>query len=369
MGSGPYSTGPLIMGATWAEAILATIAVAFRAYCAIRIVRKVEWDLFWVVFAWCATFASEIFLTISVGCGYGRRTADLSEAEYRRSGLYIWLGQLVSAIGAIIARIAIIAMLLRVQGEMSPKTKWTLHVVAWLNVVVGTLQVAMIIKICPLGLSIAGGCDYGLAHSALVIGYVQAGLAVFSDLFLASYAVIVFRKMKVSPRRKLAMSFLMGGGYVVAVAAIMRLVSLRQLRLSTDSMYHAYPLIIWTYTEVWLILILGSLPRLHSLFLILKHKFKARNGSSVTSHFQSPRRSDPEHQSSKDDSGYVAPWAEPVTISNVGVLPPVSSTLTSTTIGPKRDEHGRPVQACVSLRELGFLPSISDSGEKGRSPS
>jgi hypothetical protein len=151
----------------------------------------------------------------------------------------------------------------------------------------------------------------------------------------------------------------MGGGYVVAVAAILRLVYLPRLRSNSKPLYDGHPLIIWTYTEVWLILILGSLSRLHSLCVILKHKVKSRKGSSSSDHGVLPHHQDLRQQ--QPITSCIAPWPEPATMTDVGVLPPVSSTDASTMSWSKHDANDVSIVG-LSLGSIGLLPSISDAG-------
>ncbi|KJX96144.1 hypothetical protein TI39_contig803g00001 [Zymoseptoria brevis] len=361
------NAGPLLMGLSWTEATIATVVIGLRAYCALRVVRQAEWDLIWALTAWLCNFTSQTILTMSVAAyGYGKHLADISASDHIEASRLVWLGQISGAIGAVLARTAIVALMLRVQGEILPRTKWLLHAVCFVNIALGAIQTAMIVKICPVDTPIAGGCDYGLIPSAVIIGYTQAGWAIGSDLFLATYAVVVFRKMRISARRKLSMSFMMGGGYLAAIAATMRMIYLRRLQVSDDPFFNGYPLILWTYTEEWLILILGSLPRLFSFYLILRLKVRSRQGSSGSNLIRSrPNREDLEKQDKqeKTETGeYKVSWPDHVTVNDVGLLPPCVSTVRSVQSCPQQIVVGPAVNS-TPFAGVGILPSVYDSDD------
>ncbi|KAK0513982.1 hypothetical protein JMJ35_003704 [Cladonia borealis] len=88
----------------------------------------------------------------------------------------------------------------------------------------------------------------------------QSSWAAFSDFVLAIYPVLLLRNVKISTRAKIGLSLLMAGGVL-------------------NTTYALSYLVIWAWTEEWLVLILGSLPPLRPLFLLIFNASPATNGA------------------------------------------------------------------------------------------
>lgn len=73
--------------------------------------------------------------------------------------------------------------------------------------------------------------------------------------------------MTVSRKTKVGFCALMAGGLVCVVSPIMRSRSVRALVDPKDATYELPYLFIWATTEMWLILIIASIPQLRPLFL------------------------------------------------------------------------------------------------------
>ncbi|KAL8689023.1 MAG: hypothetical protein Q9218_005212 [Villophora microphyllina] len=71
----------------------------------------------------------------------------------------------------------------------------------------------------------------------------------------------------------------MAGGFVAAAAGIVKTVYIKLISVESDPTYAISTLVIWAYTENWLVLILGSLPPLRSLFMQIFQQISTGVGS------------------------------------------------------------------------------------------
>lgn len=276
--------GPLIMGITWTETALATIAVILRAYSAGRLVKKAEWDLFWVIVAWTSSFVAQVLITLSSLYGIGNHVGVLSPNDVVQANKWSWIGQIVALFAIGFGKIAVVALLLRIQGPTHRKKGWILHGVWVTNLILNINQMIMILLQChPVtkiwNRELPGNCDFQSTTSK--VGFFQGSWAAASDVVLASYPIFVFWSLNLSWKRKLGLCALMGGGYIAAIAGIMKTIYIKLITATTDVTYAEHPLIIWAYTEMWLIIILGSVPQLRVVFALLKSKASTKGSNST----------------------------------------------------------------------------------------
>ncbi|KAK5120791.1 hypothetical protein LTR85_005857 [Meristemomyces frigidus] len=267
--------GPLILGITWAEALLTTIIVCARAYASITLVARAEWDLFWVVVAWVFSFVAQIFITISIAYGIGNHIAVLAANDIVQDQKWSWFGQIVAVLAIGFGKIGVIALLLRIQGPTHRKKSYFLHAIWITNTIINIVQIVLILKQCtPVQKmwndSLAGNCDFRVTTSHG--GFFQGSWAAASNLALAIYPITVFWSLHISWKRKLGLCALMDGGFIAAAAGVMKTIYIELITATTDATYAISPLVIWAYTEMWIIIILGSIPSLRVYFALASEK-------------------------------------------------------------------------------------------------
>ncbi|KAL8705631.1 MAG: hypothetical protein Q9201_001268 [Fulgogasparrea decipioides] len=286
--SNPYGgRGPLIMAVTWTEAAVALTLVAARTYTNGFILRSFEWDYWWALITLIASLVAQIMITVSVLSGLGNHLGLLYGPQLVSALQWSWMGQIVviQAIG--FGKIAVIAFLLRIQ-ERNTKLKklaWFLYFIGVSNVIINIDQMILILLQCSPSRklwnpAIPGTCYH--IHRTNHVGYFQGSWAAASDLALAVYPVIVFWNLKISTRVKIGLCLLMAGGLVAAAAGIVKTIYIKLISVGEDPTYAISTLVIWAYTENWLVLILGSLPPLRSLFLRLFEQISTNASRSHT---------------------------------------------------------------------------------------
>lgn len=327
------------MGITWAEAALATIAVALRAYSAARLVKKADWDLFWVIVAWVVSMVGQCMLSVSVAYGSGNHITDLTMNDIIVSTKWSWFGQICIIFSIGFGKIAVIALLLRVQGPTHVKKSWILHAVWITNTILNISQTTLILLGCkPVekvwNNFLPGNCSFRTTTSK--VGYFQGSWAAASDVVLATYPFFIFWTLNLSWKRKLALCSLMGGGYIAAIAGIMKTIYIKLITTTEDVTYAIHPLLIWAFTECWLIIILGSIPQLRVVFVLVKDKASLRSSSNGITE-SSPTASDvkPHPLAHIDDvDRFARRFAESTTVGDTS-----TGTVTETTAARTESEE------------------------------
>ncbi|KAJ5036067.1 hypothetical protein NUH16_003934 [Penicillium rubens] len=95
--------------------------------------------------------------------------------------------------------------------------------------------------------------------------FFQASFNAFSDILLALYPVHLFWKLQMKLRIKIALSILMGLGWIAAVCSAVKTYELKALTETTDITYAQSDLLIWASTEAWIVVIVGCVPPIRPL--------------------------------------------------------------------------------------------------------
>ncbi|KAK0770378.1 hypothetical protein LTS02_017743 [Friedmanniomyces endolithicus] len=79
---------------------------------------------------------------------------------------------------------------------------------------------------------------------------------------------------------KIALCLIMGGGVVAGVAGIVKTISIESITLTDDISYAILDLLIWVMTEVWFIIIFGSLPAIRAVIYSAGRSLKTMTQAS-----------------------------------------------------------------------------------------
>ncbi|KAJ5351996.1 hypothetical protein N7452_000970 [Penicillium brevicompactum] len=261
--------GPMVLGITWSETGLATILIILRAKNASIIPRR------------AVALGSQVSLTVSVRYGLGNHQNLISHENLVKLNLWSWIAQVVSIIDLIFARTAVAAFLLLLQDGIYHWSRYLLWLIGIVQAAIYGLSVGGIFKQCiPVEKlwdpSIPGTCK-GIAASA-VDGYVAGGIGAFSDFFLAAYPIFIIREIQHMKRAtKIGICLILGGGVVAGSAAIVKGISIKNITNIEDNTYAMANLNIWVFTEMWFVIIFGSIPTLRKVFI----QFSRDIGSAI----------------------------------------------------------------------------------------
>ncbi|KAE8353430.1 hypothetical protein BDV28DRAFT_157047 [Aspergillus coremiiformis] len=238
-GSASGGKGGLVLGVTWAEAGLALLLFALRARTASRCPPEIpnfglfglRWDFIWVVIT--------LARTTSIG----------------RIVLY--------TVGAI-------------QG------------------ILNVIEVALILTQCdPIeklwDSDLAGTCDNVLRCAQ--VGFLQGSMGAAADCFLAIYPMyIIGRLQHMKPSTKIGLCLTMSGGLVAGIAGINQTIAITSIS-HDDLTYSIYKLNTWVLTEMWFIIIFGSIPVLRPVFVRFTQDLKLASGSRNAGKHSKPSNS------------------------------------------------------------------------------
>ncbi|KAL9002989.1 MAG: hypothetical protein Q9188_004107 [Gyalolechia gomerana] len=202
---------------------------------------------------------------------------------------YLWQAQPLQLLANTVGKIAIAALLVTLHGPRFAKAKtifiWTL---AGLQVFIVLIAISLIYAQCrPVSKlwrdDLAGTCDGRVRNQNFA--YVQGGVSSFVDLALAIYPMFLFWDLRIKFMKKMVLSLLFAFGIVACASAIIRTVNLSTLGQNRDFSHAVAELVIWNTTEMYLVLLAGSLPGLRPLF-----NKRMRTSSNRGSSYGYPRR-------------------------------------------------------------------------------
>ncbi|KNG90331.1 hypothetical protein ANOM_001465 [Aspergillus nomiae NRRL 13137] len=291
--------GPLVLGVTWAEAGLALILLALRAKTASLCppgqpgfgIFGLRWDFIWVVVALAFALCAQSFMTISVSYGLGDHQSLLSAHDIIHTNLWSWMAQIMAVLCLAISRIAVIAFLLSLQGRTSSIGRIVLYTVGTVQAMINVIEVVLILKQCdPIeklwNPAVPGTCGRVLICSQ--VGYLQGSIGATADLFLAFYPVyIIGRLQQMKLSTKIGLCLLMSGGLVAGIAGINKTIAIASITLD-DLAYEIYKLNTWVLTEMWFIIIFGSIPVLRLFFVRFTQDIKCAAGYGHSSSRTNP---------------------------------------------------------------------------------
>ncbi|KAE8159855.1 hypothetical protein BDV40DRAFT_302867 [Aspergillus tamarii] len=300
--------GSLVLGVTWAEAGLALILLALRAKTASLCppgqpafgIFGLRWDFIWVVIALAFALCAQSFMTVSVRYGLGDHQNLLSAHNIVQTNLWSWMAQIVAILCLVISRIAVIAFLLSLQGRTSSIGRIVLYAVGAVQGIINVIEVALILKQCDpteklWNPAVVGTCDRVLICSQ--VGFLQGsmcmknklstefkpinyylGIGAAADLFLAFYPVhIIGRLQQMKLSTKIGLCLIMSGGLIAGIAGINKTIAIASIT-HDDLTYGIYKLNTWVLTEMWFIIIFGSIPVLRPFFVRFTQDIKSAAG-------------------------------------------------------------------------------------------
>ncbi|PNS21242.1 hypothetical protein CAC42_1021 [Sphaceloma murrayae] len=262
--------GPTIISVVWTEAALGSILVGLRAFAASKKGGKWRWDFIWIAIALLACLVSSVVVTVGVSKGLGNHTKILSYPQLFEAIRYVWLTIWTGLPPSVFAKFSIIALLLDVQGPNSRKRRIALWMVGFLVASSSFVQIFISLTQCnPITrlwlLASEGECPRKLPSSHF--SYFQGAVQAAADLLLALWPISIVWNLQTSQRVKVGFCLLMAIGIVPSICVVLRTLSLPSVATSSDPTYEFGNFLLWAASEVWLVIILSSIPPLRPLFL------------------------------------------------------------------------------------------------------
>ncbi|KXG50584.1 uncharacterized protein PGRI_043510 [Penicillium griseofulvum] len=258
----------VILAVSWTETCIGLFLFSLRFLSNWKFVGRFRWDFAVAGLTVATEVVAQIFLQFSVNAGMGHHLDDLSDLQIVKALHWSWVFQLLAIASSMLGKLAILAFLIQIRGRHDTKP-WFLII---LGVLIGTINIAVLGTILgqckPMHKlwddSVEGTCDPGRKMNQNY-SFFQASFNAFSDALLASYPIHLFWKLQMKLRIKVALSVLMGLGWVAAVCSAVKTYELKALTQTTDITYAQSSLLIWASTEAWIVIIVGCIPPIRPL--------------------------------------------------------------------------------------------------------
>ncbi|KAF2157042.1 hypothetical protein K461DRAFT_309230 [Myriangium duriaei CBS 260.36] len=268
--------GVVVNTVNFAEAAVTVVLILLRLHGASIKVCRLRWDFVFVVLGTLFAIATVGLGHMGYRSGLGTHLVDLTYMQLFASLKWLWFSIFVGIAGTCIAKLAIVALLYQMTTFLQTQRKIFLVCVGVVNSCATLIQMMLAVFQCepvPYLWNRYGNGSCPRLQTSLTYSYVQSGIASFTDLTLALYPITIVWNMNASLRTKIGFCGLMAGGLICAVAPIERSFSAKSLNNSPDPTWDVMTFQTWAGTELWLILIIASIPPLRPLFL---HWFQRR---------------------------------------------------------------------------------------------
>ncbi|KAI9728618.1 MAG: hypothetical protein M1828_002724 [Chrysothrix sp. TS-e1954] len=252
--------GPTILGVIWTEFSLATLLVGLQTYSRLKLARFALPTLLWTGLAWVAAFVAQVIVTLAAANGLGNHQDLIPHANEVQYGKLNTVWEIPSTFAIGFSKMAAVALLLSLQAKTRKKWGYFLIFLGVTNLLGQPVSGFMAIFDCEPAnatwkATVDGHCmptePFG------IYTFVFSAWSAFCDFFLALYPISLFYESNMRLRLKLG---------------------LYRISETTDSAYSSAPLVIWQFTEMWIILMCLSVPALRPL---AKHASEVMSSGSV----------------------------------------------------------------------------------------
>ncbi|WPH01405.1 Hypothetical protein R9X50_00425000 [Acrodontium crateriforme] len=271
--------GPLFLAVSWLSAGLATIMLGFRLYTGVKVVNQTGWNFYWALIAYVLNMVMQVFETLATLYGIGQHVEVLTHNDRVQAVKYFWIGTAFGIPSLGIAKLAVIALLFKIQGTRAPRMKWVLYAVAIITNFINAVQVVIILNQCSPSAKlwdpmIEGNCN--MLPIATVTGKVQSIVSVIGDFVLGVYPIFILYNVQIAWQTRVGLCSLLGVGILATSCGIGKIVQLKQTGATKDYTYAIGQLSLWAFMEMWLVVMLSCVPPLRPLFFHFKTVAKQR---------------------------------------------------------------------------------------------
>ncbi|KAJ5593964.1 uncharacterized protein N7459_000172 [Penicillium hispanicum] len=255
-----------ILAVSWTETVLGLVFLTLRFLSNLKFVGRFRWDFALAALTVATQSTAQIFLQLSVNAGMGSHFTDLTPEQQVAALHWGWTFQVLAIAASMLGKLAILAFLMQVRGRHVNKP-WPLIVLGVLIFAVNVTVMGTILGQCtPMEKlwndAVPGTCNPGRKMNQ-DYSFFQASFNVFCDAALATYPIHLFWRLQMKVRIKIALSILMGLGWVQPPLPKLTSLTLADAQSS---------LLIWASTEAWIVVIVGCVPPIRPLMeRVLQH--------------------------------------------------------------------------------------------------
>ncbi|KAL8811299.1 MAG: hypothetical protein Q9200_001910 [Gallowayella weberi] len=275
--------GSILLEVSWTLFGTSLLVLGLRLFADLYFMRSFKLPSFFTLLGLLLGLAGQILITNSVRWGLGRHIEGLDPKQIEMTMTYIWHAQPVQLLANASGKLAIATLLVTLHGPKFAKAKsifiWTL---AATQTTIVVIAIAMIYAQCKPVQKLwkvmsPGVCDGRDRNEKWA--YLQGGVSSSVDLALAMYPIVLFWDLRIQALKKFILSVLFAFGIVACVCSIVRTINISRLGQTSDLTHAVAELVIWNTTEMYLVLLAGSLPGLSPFFNKRIRALSNRNSS------------------------------------------------------------------------------------------
>lgn len=248
--------------------LIALVLTCLRMYVRIYMIKLVDWDDYFNVFAMVTTL---VVMGLTVGATYnglGQHFSTLDPARASYGIMLLRICELMLIVTTVLVKISISLFLKRL---FLKSKRWRIFFWSFIafNTITSLADAAAIFPQCtPIQLnwnkSIKGHCWSNEAINAL--GIAQGSIASATDITLSILPTVFLWNIKIEWRVKLGICAIMALGFASGTFAIMRTVLVPSLTTTHDPTWDLVPLFMWATLEATFGVIAAAAPSLRPLF-------------------------------------------------------------------------------------------------------
>ncbi|KAJ8117926.1 hypothetical protein OPT61_g976 [Boeremia exigua] len=266
---------PLLNELGWTLCAIAVVVVGARIYGRAVIAGTRTWDDCFMVLALIAGIIMMALVSAGIDRGYGLHLEDIHNPSDREQALmYTYVAPTISILASTLGKTSMVLFIVRLLGQSVRRVQlWLLYSVTGIMVGANILTVGILLGGCtPIHKSwkpeVPGSCIPPNVYD--YVGRAQSSWNAFVDLATAAFPAYMVWRLQLKRSTKWSLTFLMCGGVFAAAATFTKIWYMRNISKLTDITYAWAPISLCYIAEVFILVILGSLPTLKPIINVCR---------------------------------------------------------------------------------------------------
>ncbi|KAI0594613.1 hypothetical protein F4775DRAFT_426977 [Biscogniauxia sp. FL1348] len=236
-----------------------------------HIIRGSGWDDVFMIITWVLFACLTALVGIMASNGSTRHVYYLDEKQAMYLVKLNYIGQPIGIVTVGTGKIAVGILISRLLGSLSKWRKRFVWGLLILTTIVTILAAIFTFTQCEVPAAL---WDPALRPTTYCWDpSVQSNFSIFSgslnsaiDFILALIPITIIWRLQLSVRKRIGLGFLLGGGVLSGICASIKTQHLVSLAARFDLTWETFDLYIWTGSEIFLIIVCGSIPTVKPLW-------------------------------------------------------------------------------------------------------
>ncbi|KAI0885714.1 MFS general substrate transporter [Annulohypoxylon maeteangense] len=228
--------GPTIIAVTSWTLALTSVIVAARLFCRTRIVRRVTWDDYFIIVAWCIAFALTFSIGMAAGRGLGRHDKDIPSQDWVTLRNCEYAFSILYNPALMATKTSVLIFYLR----LSKNTQRVMRIASWavltiVNLAGVVLTFINLFQCRPVAAAYDTVTEPAYCIPLLTQFLCSAPVNVLTDLAILALPLPVLTSMRLPRRQKIILIFTFALGIFVTVVDVVRIYYLEQAITMTST--------------------------------------------------------------------------------------------------------------------------------------